>query len=88
MTGDYRHALHVEHPIETVSAAGCPAIRRQLTVADHDLVLVLHFRLPVNVDVLPDELPYLRPFEPLEEDQLLIILQSSLIVGIEQTRSI
>ena len=85
--GNYRHTLHVEHPVEAVRAAGWPAVGRQLTVAHHDLVLMLHFRLPVYVDVLPDELPHLRPSEPLEENLWLIILQTILTVKTVKTGS-
>lgn len=87
VSGAYRHTLHVEHPVEAVRAAGGPAIRWQLTVAHHDLVLMLHFGLSVYVDVLPDELPHLRPSEPLEEDLWLLILQRSLNLSTEQIRS-
>lgn len=80
VTCTYRHTLNAEHAVDAVRPAAITAPPHRLAVADHDIVLLLLFALPVRENVVPDELPHGRDAPPA----LALLLDALLQFGREK----
>lgn len=54
--GTHRHAFYAQHPVNAVRPAAVASPPHGFAVADHDIVLLQHFALPVGQHVVSDQL--------------------------------